>query len=501
MSEFFNFDNMFDASLADAYAAEQLNIAGAPLNVFKLLGVHEQTSLVDLAGNGAAISSGEYTDFPASNAFDNTVSEWRSVQKGPNILTGAYLGYDFGVIKLENARVRYGIDANIRQHITTIKIQQGCNSVNRINKARVERSDDNITWYGVDIITLADSSEEQTINVKQSAPSRFWRLTPLGFNGGVNDFWAVVKMKLIDYASTSLKNVQDELGFLENRDREYATQSILVKGYYDTQETALELSKFGMHIADNHMMIFYVSFSQVVNALGRPLVIGDILEVPSEVQWTPDLKPIRRYVEVTDVAWASKGYTPGFKPILQKITTQPALASQETKDIFKNLNAPSTQNNFVNLNDDRFNVEALHADAKIEAAAKTQLPERGIDAADIRVFTQAELDTAADADIPLNKLQQAPPRALYVEDGLPPNGESYTEGTSFPASPADGAYHRLTYNIPGSDIPPRLYRWSLVKNRWVYLEEDRRYRNRKTKAYVSEFLNDPDKMPANKLEK
>ena len=61
-------ENQFQESLA----AENLNISGAPLNIFKLLGVHEQGRLIDLPGTGEPISS---SGTPA-DALDAMAAEW-----------------------------------------------------------------------------------------------------------------------------------------------------------------------------------------------------------------------------------------------------------------------------------------------------------------------------------------------------------------------------------------------------------------------------------------
>jgi hypothetical protein len=59
-------------------------------------------------------------------------------------------------------------------------------------------------------------------------------------------------------------------------------------------------------------------------------------------------------------------------------------------------------------------------------------------------------------------------------DAMPPNGLPYTQGDDFPTNPANGAYHRLTYDRVGANLPVRLYRYSTVKARWLYLETDRK---------------------------
>jgi len=497
----FSLVNDQDSNLINNNVAEAINIAGAEVNVFKLLGIYEQTKLIDLTSQGVAISSGEYTAFPASNAFDDTTSEWRSIQKGQNIPGTSFIGYDFGPIRLNNGRVRYGIDTAIKQHITTIKIKQSCNEENRISKARVERSTDNKIWYGVDIIDLPNSGETIQLRIKQSAPARYWRIRALSFNGGVNDLWAVVNLELYDFNSVILSDVQDELGFLENRDRSYATQTISLKAYYELIDPTLELTRFAAQMPDSQTWIFKVAFSTAINTLGRPFVIGDILEIPSQIQYTPTLKPVKKYLEVTDVAWATDGYTPGWTPTLQRLTAQPAIASQETMAIFGDLNLPSNKNDYAHLEQKRFNIEALFLDQKVIANANTKVPERGEDIANIRQFTNEEI---AEADhqkpgINLGKLN-INPTTHYVEAAMPPNGEPFTEGPTFPQNPKNGDWHRLTYENVPDPIPTVLYRFSVTKGRWLIMEQDRRKEYTvTTNPRLESYISDPNAVPLDQV--
>jgi hypothetical protein len=217
---------------ADSLGQEALNIAGAQINVYKLLGVHEQTKLVDLIGDGTALSGGDYFSFPASNAFTTYASEWRSRQVGLSVIQSAYIGYDFGYIKISTGRARYGIDTSIRQHITTIRIKQGKESKNRISKARIERSDNGTQWYGVSIVNLPNDSNLNTIHFKHSVPSRYWRIRPLSFAGESCDWWTVQALEMFDYQLTRRDNIQDKI-LMENRNRDYSNQVVTLKGFYD----------------------------------------------------------------------------------------------------------------------------------------------------------------------------------------------------------------------------------------------------------------------------
>jgi hypothetical protein len=471
--------------LINSLVNESLTIGGADINVYKLLGIHEQFKLVDLTGTGIPISSGDNQYYPASNAFNDDPSEWRSIQKGSLIPASSYIGYDFGAIKLDNGRLRYGIDTEVKYHIVSVMLQQGCDSKNRVSKVRVERSDNGSKWYGVDIITITDSSNQIWYNIKQSAPARYWRIRPLIFNGTDNDFWTVNKISLSEYVRTDITNIQDEMGFMENRDRSYSIDPIKLKGYYDLQDVQTDLTRFGFDLKNQYF--FKIGFDSIIRSLGRPIVIGDIIELPSEVQYDNKLRPVKKFLEVTDVSWASSGFTPGYQPTLYTVTAQPMIASQETQDIVGDLNIPSSDNEFYDMFQNHYSPENTIADQKIREEADTQVPERGTDTANEAYLPEDLVLDAYEQGLNLRKL--SPYGLVYIEDGMPPNGLPYTEGPTFPSNPTDGVYHRLTYINTPEPIPTRLYQYSVVKLKWMFKEEDKRMRMNSTKPQYEQFLN------------
>lgn len=486
---------------ADSLAQEALNIAGAQVNVFKLLGVHEQTLLVDLTGNGTAISGGAAQNHPASHAFDIYKTEWRSKQSGADaILASAYIGYDFGVQKLPNGRQKYGVDAAVRQHITSIKIKQSSNAANRVTKVRVERSENGTEWYGVAVVTLPDNDQLNTIHFKHSVPNRYWRLRPLAFNGSSCDSWGVVALEMYDYSVEHISNIQDKI-LMENRDRSYQDSAVMLKGYYDLVNVATDLSRFGIEIPSANYQI-RVNFNACVGAIGRPIVIGDIIELPSETQFTPDLTPIKRYLEVTDVTWDATSYTPGWMPTMLLVTAMPAMATEETQDIFGDLGKAVDSSGLFN-NDDGNN--SLYQDFSdiaqtIDQESKTLVPERGSEGSNtIRAFETEELETAAAAGFPHLNKTGFNNTGLYVEDAIPQNGQPYTEGPDFPTTPKQGDYHRLTYEGLAKDVPARLYRYSTTKSRWMFLESDKRAQYNNQKAILDEYVSSPNKQFASDI--
>lgn len=472
-------DGPEDCIMSD-YIEERLNIAGTTLKVHKLLGVHEQGLLQDVTGIGAPISSGDLANNPSSNAFDKYVTEWKSLQSGSAVVQSAYIGYDFGPIKLDNGRTRYGLNTEVIRDISTMKIMQGCDAQNRATKVRVERSENGVKWYGVAIVDLRDCNGLVTVNFKRSVPSRYWRLRPIAFNGGPSDHWVVRAIQLMEYEATAVNNIQDKI-LLENRDRDYQEAPVIIKAAYTPQEMSTQFDRFGVNPFSDTFN-FDVSFTQCVRRLGRPIVIGDIIIATSETQYSASLRPIEKYLEVTDVFWSATGFTPLWKPTVQKIVAKPLLASQETRDIAGKLTVDVDGSGLFDMNDGNSGKkyrDYMDANDNIRADHKKKVPVKGIDYADVPIISEELRGYANELpNMDVDKLSRD--RLPNGVDAMPPNGLPYTEGDEFPPKPNNGDYHRLTYTKIGTDIPARLHRYSLAKGRWIYLETD-----------VKAFINDP----------
>lgn len=537
-------ENQYQESLA----AENLNVSGASINVFKLLGVHEQGRLVDVTGDGHAIgSSGTPTD-----AFDALASAWTSDETGINVLTTpAWVGYDFGPRK-----TTYGLPETVpavaaAQHITSFRISQP--GPTRARQVRVERSNGGykveaakvlftgagngtftsfkagidskpgtfmlgalsstqfsvsftsasgtsivgvavvgqrfnsaegsftitagstpfasgdfftapveLEWYRVDVVNLPDVPTA-LINIKQSSPSRYWRLVPTIFLGGPADAWVVDRLELFDFNATRLDNIQDTL-WMENRDRDYANSSIQLRAAYQPFDGMSDLSKFGFQIAD--VYTFTLSFAEMVRALGRPIVVGDVIELPSELQYDHNLRPVRKFLEVNDVAWSAEGFTTGWKPIMYRVTAQQLIPGQEHRDL---LGTIDTQKYVVDDGSffqgiEQIQTAPLTVTEANQAEAEQKVPEKGTNVREVA----SGMDMA-------NRPGSYDGRGKYVEDGLPPDGQPYQTGFKLPdvAGQVDGAFFRLEYP-PEMKIAARLYKFSQPKNKWIYVETDRR---------------------------
>lgn len=492
-----------DNSYMNSVALQQLNMGGANACVYKLLGVHQQGTLIDAAGFGTAIASDFVPDFPPSNAFDRFASHWVSDSSGIK-LKDVWIGYDFGMVKRVNGLQQYSNEANAeaRKHITSIAVKQGGTIQNMIKRARVERSDDGIRWFGVDIINLPQNAERNIIAVKQSVSSRMWRLKPIDVT---TDRWVVETLELFEFVQTDIVNIQDSPLFQEDRDRSYCINPVKMKIYYDLIDINTELARFGIDLP-SATLTMTTHFGETVRLLGRGFIIGDVIEIPSELQFTPDMKIVRKYVEITDVSWSTRGYTPGWMPLFQRITTRPMLAAQETMDIVGSLepNIGAAGDGFNSL-DTIFSTGPFQANETIQIAADMMTPQLGIDeqvVADISEIPIQHQEVAAAHGINIAKLTSSYNDPKNTRTGMPPAGtkpemfSTSDESVGFPLSPKHNQYHRVTYESHTQEqIPPRLYRYSKAKNRWVYLETDERWAQQSNKTRLKSYLADADSTP------
>lgn len=322
-----------------------------------------------------------------------------------------------------------------------------------------------LDWKRVDIVNLPNIAEPATIQIKQSKPSRYWRIVPTVFQGVTNPDapWIVGKLQLFDVAEPSLDVIQDYV-FMENRDRDYARTALKMKVAYTPFDAVSDLSKFGFQISD--MYTFTTSFAEMVKVLGRPIIVGDVLELPSELQYDHNLKPVRKLLEVTDTGWSSDGYTTGWKPIIYKFQAQQLIPGQEHRDIIGDVYTQKFITSDATMFEGLQQIQTMPLTAteinESEAVEQVQ-----VNGASNREFASGTSMSGIDGSYD--------GRDYSVEDGLPPDGQPYTTGLKLPepSMAKDRDFFRLEYE-PHLNIPARLYQFSAIKNKWIYIETDRR---------------------------
>ena len=79
-----------------------------------------------------------------------------------------------------------------------------------------------------------------------------------------------------NYASQSATNIQDLL-FLENRDRKYDSSIYQLRGIYNVSDIDFDLTQFGLFLQNDTLFVSF-HIQDMVNALGRKLINGDVFE-------------------------------------------------------------------------------------------------------------------------------------------------------------------------------------------------------------------------------
>lgn len=556
-----------EAALQESYVNENLNINGARLKVYKLLGVHEQGSTTPLVGNDLSSST-------------TAVLPWTSTVAGNGNVGLSFYGIDFGInLLVPTTQSEYGPDQSELKSVGSIEFTQ--DTVSYARQVRVDIADGRdfsinspngdffnivpgsnpragtVMLAGLDAThmtvifypkdgTAAESLGIAEVGVRFGSPrAEFtlnsipgssigsflveytWkrvavittgpgpnivklpsvlkaaavRIVPVLWMGAGN--WTITAFSVLNQTPTDINNIQD-LFFNENRDRDYeCCNPVVIKAQYAISDSITDLSKFGLNMLDQYS--FVTSFASMVSSLGRPLVTGDIIEVTPELQYDHNLRPIKKFVEVIDTGWAAEGFTSSWKPTLFRFTAQQAMPSQETRDIFGTMDTAKFVDADTILGNigipKQIDTTPLTQTEEIIKNARIAVPEIGSD--DQRSIQGMPLPVT----MPAVNLKGQPEAAhvtsgkqsKMLEDGLPPNGEPFTEGYALPDvnTSFDGAYFRLYYPVDVK-IAPRLYRFSLVKGRWIFMEQDKRTEYSALKPAVQKILKSSTKIDIRK---
>jgi len=131
--------------------------------------------------------------------------------------------------------------------------------------------------------------------------------------------------------------IQDLL-FLENRDRNYAPDIYRLRGHYNVQNLDFDLSQFGLFL-NNDTIFITIHYNEMIDLIGRKLMVGDVLELPHLTDYHPLNETIptslRRYYQVTDGNFASEGFSSTWYPHLWRIKCEPLVDSQEFSSILE----------------------------------------------------------------------------------------------------------------------------------------------------------------------
>lgn len=149
-----------------------------------------------------------------------------------------------------------------------------------------------------------------------------------------------------EYANESPTNIQDLL-FLETRDRSYDKDIYRLRGHYNVQNLDFDLSQFGLFL-NNDIIFITVHYNDMIEIVGRKLMVGDVIEMPHLLDYNPLKETIptalKRFYQVTDSNYASEGFSQTWWPHLWRIKCEHLVASQEFDDILKQ---PTNTDNYL----------------------------------------------------------------------------------------------------------------------------------------------------------
>jgi len=283
--------------------------------------------------------------------------------------------------------------------------------------------------------------------------------------------------------------IQDLL-FLENRDRKYSDDVYVVRGIYSVQDLDFDLSQFGMFLQNDTVFItFHINSS--VEALGRKLMPGDVLELPhlkDEYALNEFQVALKRFYVIEDVNRSAEGFSQTWYPHLYRCKCKPIMDSQEFKEIFDKDSGEgtgstirdvlSTYEKEMQINEAILNQanEDITGDANTPVTAGYETKQFFVVPTDNEgnVLTEDASQTDVKVDtssIDASKILRSPENNYYVgyltQDGVPPNGAPFGSGLTFPDNPTEGQFYlRLDY------FPNRLFRYN--GRRWIKFEDNLR---------------------------
>lgn len=148
------------------------------------------------------------------------------------------------------------------------------------------------------------------------------------------------------YISPDPTQIQDLL-FLENRDRVYDPNIYRLRGHYSVQNLDFDLSQFGLFL-NNDIIFIAVHYNDMIDIIGRKLMVGDVLELPHLLDYNPLKESIpvalKRFYSITDANFASEGFSQTWYPHLWRIKCEPLVDSEEFSNILKE---PINKDNYL----------------------------------------------------------------------------------------------------------------------------------------------------------
>lgn len=269
---------------------------------------------------------------------------------------------------------------------------------------------------------------------------------------------------------TSLTTIQDVL-FLANNNRKYNPNVIELKGHHTPQDVQFDLSQFGIFLSSDSIKITF-HYNDMIDALGRKLIAGDVLEFPSmvDIPIFDNAVGINKYYVIQDALWLAAGYGQSWRPHIWMVRAKLMTASVEFTEILDQAATGQTQGGvgqgigimpygFSDTADGDGNpgtgvnpniTNSLNLFCKIIGITDAVVAEAEHNAFfDPKFFESENLWIYLDPDTNYPVIGSY----YFAGSGTPPNGAPLVgAGISFPADIKEGQYYlRIDY------VPERLY--------------------------------------------
>jgi hypothetical protein len=122
-----------------------------------------------------------------------------------------------------------------------------------------------------------------------------------------------------------------------------------LRGHYNVQNLDFDLSQFGLFL-NNDIIFINVHYNDMIDIVGRKLMVGDVLELPHLLDYNPLTETIpvalKRFYSITDANFSSEGFSQTWYPHMWRIKCEPLVDSEEFSQI---LAEPIEQDNYLGL--------------------------------------------------------------------------------------------------------------------------------------------------------
>lgn len=140
---------------------------------------------------------------------------------------------------------------------------------------------------------------------------------------------------LPQYDSTNPLFIEDLL-LLENRDRAYDPDIYQIRMVYTHSDIDFDLTQFGLFL-NNDTLFLTTHYNAMIDAFGRKLMAGDVLELPNLKDYNPLNEKITRalpkYYVIQSASFAAEGFSQTWLPHLWRVKATPMVNAQEYKQI------------------------------------------------------------------------------------------------------------------------------------------------------------------------